>query len=595
MPRFAEVDADGSALILGLAPADRGRSPARRRRASRPVRPRQPDRLVHRPVRLEAPGARGAGGDAGAAGLPPLRLRLAGRARPDLRRRGRGPEAARRRAGRLLARARGAERRRRGRSSDVLKRHGVKARALGPPRRRRGPGRRAPSSGGGSRRRRRSSGRWPRRPRRSAARWPSTTTAAGSASRRTRSPSSRPSRSRGSTTSGSSTTCTTATTHLDRLPALLALMMPYLKAVNLNGMDPGADPGPRKILPLGPGLARPGPAPDDPRLRLPGADRHPRPHPGRRRGAAPGQPRRPRLAGPAARRQARRPPAEAPDARRPRRPPPRADAAPGRPVDRRRPPGRRPGPGRPPARGRGLRLGPKFGCLTCHKVAGKGGEVGPDLSAAGLCIKPEEVVESVLWPRLKVKEGYDAVAVATRRRPGPPGLQAGRDRARSWSSATPPRARSARIPRDQVEAVQRRRDPDARGAGRRHDPGRAPGPGPVPDRPGQARLDRPRRPPPPRPTPRPRSPTTATRSTPPGSPAGSSRSTASGSTTSTPRRPSTSRKRPEVPPLLPPFPGPRRRGQGPLGEPERGRLGRRPVERGPTSGRCSRASSGGPA
>ena len=46
-------------------------------------------------------------------------------------------------------------------------------------------------------------------------------------------------------------------------------------------------------------------------------------------------------------------------------------------------------------------------------MAGRGGEVGPDLSGAGACIKPEEVVESILWPALKVKEGYDAVTVAT--------------------------------------------------------------------------------------------------------------------------------------------------------------------------------------
>src|SRR5205814_6690706 len=41
--------------------------------------------------------------------------------------------------------------------------------------------------------------------------------------------------------------------HLDRLPALLAMTKPYLKAVNLNGMDRGGDRVGRKILPLGQG------------------------------------------------------------------------------------------------------------------------------------------------------------------------------------------------------------------------------------------------------------------------------------------------------------------------------------------------------
>ena len=41
--------------------------------------------------------------------------------------------------------------------------------------------------------------------------------------------------------------------HLDRFPELLVKMKPYLKAVNLNGMDPGGDRVGRKILPLGQG------------------------------------------------------------------------------------------------------------------------------------------------------------------------------------------------------------------------------------------------------------------------------------------------------------------------------------------------------
>ncbi len=56
---------------------------------------------------------------------------------------------------------------------------------------------------------------------------------------------------------------------------------------------------------------------------------------------------------------------------------------------------------------------PKYACLSCHQVSGQGGIAGPDLSTAGLCIKPEELVESVLWPGRQVKDGFSAVTVAT--------------------------------------------------------------------------------------------------------------------------------------------------------------------------------------
>ncbi len=53
--------------------------------------------------------------------------------------------------------------------------------------------------------------------------------------------------------------------------------------------------------------------------------------------------------------------------------------------------------------------------------------VGPDLSNAGVCLKPEEVVESILWPRRQVKEGYDGDHRRDRRRQDPPGLQSRRE------------------------------------------------------------------------------------------------------------------------------------------------------------------------
>jgi putative heme-binding domain-containing protein len=56
---------------------------------------------------------------------------------------------------------------------------------------------------------------------------------------------------------------------------------------------------------------------------------------------------------------------------------------------------------------------PQFACLSCHKVGAQGGTVGPDLTFVGRCLPPGEIVESVLWPKLKVKDGYNAWTILT--------------------------------------------------------------------------------------------------------------------------------------------------------------------------------------
>ncbi len=199
--------------------------------------------------------------------------------------------------------------------------------------------------------------------------------------------------------------------HTARLAEVLAKAMPYLKAVNLNGMDPGRDPKGRKILPLGQGsldlaLLRTivdsgysgpigilGHTQDDAEERLldnlDGLDWLVPQLEGKPAGPTP----RPRTPVPPL-------------------PPGQAEARPGDPstVAALLAEARTHGDAR---RGAEVFASAKFACLTCHKVAGQGGEVGPDLSTAGLCIKPEEVVESILWPKLKVTPGYEAVAVAT--------------------------------------------------------------------------------------------------------------------------------------------------------------------------------------
>jgi putative heme-binding domain-containing protein len=56
---------------------------------------------------------------------------------------------------------------------------------------------------------------------------------------------------------------------------------------------------------------------------------------------------------------------------------------------------------------------PTFACLSCHKVAGEGGTVGPDLSQVGKCLPPEDIIESLLWPQRTVKPVYVAIRVLT--------------------------------------------------------------------------------------------------------------------------------------------------------------------------------------
>jgi putative heme-binding domain-containing protein len=199
--------------------------------------------------------------------------------------------------------------------------------------------------------------------------------------------------------------------HTDRLASILKASMPYLKAVNLNGMDPGPDPGPRKILPLGQGsldlellktirdsgykgpIGILGHTNDDAEKRLldnlegldwlvpqlEGKPAGPRPNPKTPFALLPG---------------------------------PKAERSPVDPaliaglLDEARKFGN-------PRKGAEVFASTKFGCLTCHLVAGRGGQVGPDLSVIGVCLKPEEMVEAIIWPRFKVKEGYEAVTLAT--------------------------------------------------------------------------------------------------------------------------------------------------------------------------------------
>lgn len=205
--------------------------------------------------------------------------------------------------------------------------------------------------------------------------------------------------------------------HLDRFPTLLQTIKPYLLALNLNGMDPGGDRVGRKILPLGQGeldlgllktirdsgytgpIGILGHTQDDAEQRLQdnldGLDWLV-----------------PQLDG--------KPPGPKPTPRTPVPPRPAVKAA------------ATPGPNPlyspevvatllneartqgDPKRGAEVFASATLACVSCHKVGAIGGTVGPDLSASGACLAPELIVESLLWPKKTVKDGYHVLALSTK-------------------------------------------------------------------------------------------------------------------------------------------------------------------------------------
>jgi putative heme-binding domain-containing protein len=47
-------------------------------------------------------------------------------------------------------------------------------------------------------------------------------------------------------------------------------------------------------------------------------------------------------------------------------------------------------------------------CTTCHAIGGAGGKLGPDMTSIGASAPPDYIIESILNPAAKVKEGYHA-------------------------------------------------------------------------------------------------------------------------------------------------------------------------------------------
>ncbi len=63
-------------------------------------------------------------------------------------------------------------------------------------------------------------------------------------------------------------------------------------------------------------------------------------------------------------------------------------------------------------RGRAIFANPAgIACLKCHRVAGEGGDVGPDLTQIGAQFDQKALAESVLWPSRVVREGYQQTLI----------------------------------------------------------------------------------------------------------------------------------------------------------------------------------------
>ncbi len=66
-----------------------------------------------------------------------------------------------------------------------------------------------------------------------------------------------------------------------------------------------------------------------------------------------------------------------------------------------------------PRRGELIYRRQDLACLTCHAIGGAGGKVGPDLTSIGASAPVDYLVESLVLPSAKIKEGYASVNIDT--------------------------------------------------------------------------------------------------------------------------------------------------------------------------------------
>jgi putative heme-binding domain-containing protein len=222
--------------------------------------------------------------------------------------------------------------------------------------------------------------------------------------------------------------------HLSRLRDVLALMLPYLDCINLNGMTPAGDQRRQKILPLAQGavdlevlssiqasgyrgrIGIIGHTDDDAEARLldnlDGLSWLVR----RMKGDDPGPLPKPRTPVPAIE--------PVRDSSSPSKPAPRSNPNKSSSVDNSNSDqsvrqqaiadlvaaARRSGDAR---RGMDVFRSARVACLSCHEIDGHGGTIGPGLSDLGRKQSAEQIAESILWSRLVVKPEYAAWQITT--------------------------------------------------------------------------------------------------------------------------------------------------------------------------------------
>jgi putative heme-binding domain-containing protein len=67
-----------------------------------------------------------------------------------------------------------------------------------------------------------------------------------------------------------------------------------------------------------------------------------------------------------------------------------------------------------PVRGEFVFRRSDLACMTCHSIGGAGGKAGPDLTSIGASAPVDYLVESLLLPSAKIKEGYASVNLETK-------------------------------------------------------------------------------------------------------------------------------------------------------------------------------------
>ncbi len=67
-----------------------------------------------------------------------------------------------------------------------------------------------------------------------------------------------------------------------------------------------------------------------------------------------------------------------------------------------------------PERGEKLFRSPTLACINCHAIGGVGGKVGPDLTSIGASAPVDYLIESVLFPNSKIKEGFHTLILTTK-------------------------------------------------------------------------------------------------------------------------------------------------------------------------------------